>query len=407
MSEKGNFFNRGGKIMKVENLLGKKTLIDGNEAAALGVFLARAQVIAGYPITPSTKIIEILYQLCQEGKLRAEFIKVESEHSAMAALMGAASLGVRTFTATSSQGLALMHEMLHWASGARLPIVMTAVNRALGAPWNILSDMTDTLSQRDTGWIQFYCSSCQEILDTILQAYKIAEKFFLPAMVCFEGFTVSHRSEAVVVPTLEQARSFLPAFNQKTSLNLMYPFNFSGQNHIDYAKYKRSQQEAMKKFELLESFWTFLEFKKIFGRQYDLLETHQCSNDPKLILVAAGPATGTIRYVLEKNKITDVGLLRLRMLRPFPQQSIKNILCRTKKVAVVDKSLSPGEGGILTQEIKNALYELEERPIVYENIAGLGGEDITSQIIEQIIEDALSGNDQKKIFWRCGSASEN
>jgi pyruvate/2-oxoacid:ferredoxin oxidoreductase alpha subunit len=393
--------------MRVENLLGKRTLIDGNEAAALGVFLARTQVIAGYPITPSTKIIEILYRLCQEGKLPAEFIKVESEHSAMAALVGASSLGVRTFTATSSQGLALMHEMLHWASGARLPIVMANCNRALGAPWNILSDLTDTLSQRDTGWIQFYCSSCQEVLDTILQAYKIAEKISLPAMVCFEGFTVSHRSEAVVVPTLEQVKSFLPPLNQKTSLNLGYPFNFSGQNHTDYAEYKKNQQEAMKRFELFESFWTFLEFKKVFGRQYDLLETHQCSNNPNLILVAAGPATGTIRHVLERNKINDVGLLRLRMLRPFPQQGVRNILCRTKKVAVVDKSLSPGGGGILTQEVKNALYELKERPIVYENIAGLGGDDITPEIIEQIIEDALNSNDQGGIFWRCSNGSEN
>src|SRR4030043_906359 len=199
----GYFFKRGGEMKKV---------LTGNQAVAYGAILSRVDVISAYPITPQTTIVEELSELIASGRLRTKFLKVESEHSAMAALIGASTGGVRCFTATSSQGLAYMHEMLHWASGARLPIVMVNVNRALGPPWNIWSDQSDSLSQRDTGWIQLYCENNQEVLDTIVQAFRIAEWGKLPVMVVLDAFVLSHTSEAVEIPTREEVDQYLPPY---------------------------------------------------------------------------------------------------------------------------------------------------------------------------------------------------
>ena len=193
-----------------------KKILVGNHAVSWGVMLARAEVISAYPITPQTTIVEELSVLCADGRLKAKFIPVESEHSAMACCVGASAAGVRTFTATSGQGLALMHEMLHWASGARLPIVMATVNRALGSPWNIWGEQTDSLAQRDTGWLQFYCESNQEVLDTTLQAFKIAEEVHLPVMLNLDAFFLSHTAEPVEIPEQNAVDHFLPRYQPDT-----------------------------------------------------------------------------------------------------------------------------------------------------------------------------------------------
>lgn len=198
-----------------------KKIMLGNEAVSEAVRLSRVEVIAAYPITPQTTIVERLSEYCTKGMLEATFLPVESEHSAMTACIGASYTGARVFTATSSQGLAYMHEMLHWAAGARAPIVMVNVNRALAPPWSLNADQNDSLSQRDTGWLQFYCSSVQEILDTTIQAFKISEKLLLPTMICFDGFVLSHTAEIVDVPEIEQIDTFLPPVSHYLNWMLM------------------------------------------------------------------------------------------------------------------------------------------------------------------------------------------
>src|SRR5512143_2931382 len=209
-------------------------VIEGSHAVSYGVMLCKVQVICAYPITPQTHIVERLSELCASGDLQAKFIKVESEHSAMAACIGAAAAGARTFTATSSQGLALMHELLHWASGARLPVVMANVNRSLGPPWNIWCDQTDSLSQRDTGWLQFYCESSQEVVDTVIQAYKISEKVSLPSMVILDAFYLSHTFEPVNLPDQERVDRFLPPFEPRYRIDPRDPRSFSGITPPDF-----------------------------------------------------------------------------------------------------------------------------------------------------------------------------
>ncbi|MFQ6033760.1 MAG: pyruvate ferredoxin oxidoreductase, partial [Candidatus Bipolaricaulia bacterium] len=205
-----------------------RKVITGNYAVSYGAALARAQVIAAYPITPQTTIVELLADFCAEGALDAKFIKVESEHSAMASCIGAAAAGARAFTATSAQGLALMHELLHWAAGARLPIVMADVNRAMAAPWSIWTDQNDSLAQRDTGWIQYYCESNQEALDTVIQAYRVAERVSLPAMLVLDAFFLSHTSEPVDVPEQALVDEYLPPYRPEFKLDVNDPRAFSG-----------------------------------------------------------------------------------------------------------------------------------------------------------------------------------
>src|SRR4030066_472021 len=218
MSPQGHFPGGGGAMKKV---------ITGNQAVAYGVILSRVDVISSDLITPQTTIVEELSELSASGRLPAKFLKVESEHSAMAALIGASTGGVRCFTATSSHGLAYMHEMLHWASGARLPIVMVNVNRAIAPPWNIWTDQSDSLSQRDTGWIQLYCEKNQEVLDTILQAYRIAESVRLPVMVVLDAYVLSHTSEPVEIPTMEEVDPFIPPYCPEYPLDPQDPISFS------------------------------------------------------------------------------------------------------------------------------------------------------------------------------------
>lgn len=362
-----------------------KKVLEGSNAVAEAVRLARVQVISAYPITPQTHIVEYLADLCADGTLKARFLRVESEHSALAALIGASSMGVRTFTATSSQGLALMHELLHWASGARLPIVMADVNRALAPGWNIWSDQTDSLSQRDTGWIQLYCETGQEILDTVLLAFRLGEEVNLPVMVVLDAFFLSHTYEPVDVPDQDAVDAFLPAFKPKIELSTAKPFALSQMAPPNvYMEMRYSIQEAMEattgRFEAIDA-----DFERHFGRRYGAVEAISCE-DADVVLVTSGTITGTSRQVVADLRAEGerVGLLKMKLFRPFPTALVREILGATKKVAVIDRNFSFGATGIFAQELRAALYGLPRPPVVFGFVAGLGGRDVTQDVIRDI-----------------------
>jgi pyruvate/2-oxoacid:ferredoxin oxidoreductase alpha subunit len=362
-----------------------KRVLEGSHSVAEAVRLARADVIAAYPITPQTHIVERLSDFCADGSLKARYLRVESEHSALAALIGASSAGVRTFTATSSQGLALMHELLHWASGARLPIVLAEVNRALAPGWNIWTDQTDSLAQRDTGWIQLYCETGQEVLDTTLQAFRLAEHVSLPVMVVLDAFYLSHTYEPVDVPGQEEADRFLPAFTPRFMLNTERPCAFNQMSPPDvYMEMRRSIQEGMEA--ALDDFAEMEEeFRQVFGRSYGAVEAISCE-DAEIILVTSGTITSTCRQLLKelRGRGEKAGILKIKLFRPFPAESIRGYLKNAGKAAVIDRNFSFGSGGIFAREIQAALCDLPERPAVFSFIAGLGGRDVTVSDLESI-----------------------
>jgi len=362
-----------------------KQVLEGSQAVAEAVRLARVEVISAYPITPQTHIVEYLSDYVADGTLRASFLKVESEHSALASLVGAASCGVRTFTSSSSQGLALMHEILHWSAGARLPIVMAEVNRALGPGWNIWADQLDSLSQRDTGWVQLYCEHSQEVFDTVLMAYRLAERVSLPVMVIMDAFFLSHTYEPVDVPDQEGVDQFLPPFAPRFRLDSDDPVAFSplvAPQHYMEIRHNAAQamDESLEQLAYIEG-----EFAESFGRTYGPVEPFLC-DDAKIILVTSGTVTGTARQVVGDLRAQGerVGLLKIKLLRPFPGDMIRETLGGVEKVAVIDRNCSFGIGGIFAQEIRAALCGLAGCPRVYGYIAGLGGRDVTTGLLEDI-----------------------
>jgi pyruvate/2-oxoacid:ferredoxin oxidoreductase alpha subunit len=378
-----------------------KKVITGNQAVAYGVILSRVDVISAYPITPQTTIVEELSELIASGRLNTRFLKVESEHSAMAALIGASTGGVRCFTATSSHGLAYMHEMLHWASGARLPIVLVNVNRAIAPPWNIWSDQSDSLSQRDTGWIQLYCENNQEVLDTILQAFRIAEWVKLPVMVVLDAFVLSHTSEPVEVPQMEEVDQFLPPYYPEYQIDIQEPKAFSMIATPDhFLEFRYKVQKAMEQVpEVAQKVND--EFKSRFGRSYGAIERYGVEND-EILLMTSGTVTSTSRTVVEKlyKKGVSVAGMKIKRFRPFPIEEIYKEIKGAKKVAVIDRNLSAGVGGVFAQELKASLYSREERPQIFGFISGLGGRDITPELIEEAVLYTLEhSRPEEEILW--------
>ena len=371
----------------------RKVLL-GSYAVAHGVRVARVEVIAAYPITPQTSIVEKLAEFCSAKSMDSKFLKVESEHSAMAACIGASTTGARTFTATSSQGLALMHELLHWASGARLPIVMANANRALAAPWSIGADHTDSLSQRDTGWLQFYCESCQEVLDTTIQAFLIAEQIRLPVMINLDGFILTHVSEPVDIPEIEVVDSYLPPFEPEFKLDIENPMTFSsgmvGPTADLYINYRYKMQQSMERAKKVAAD-ADARFRDIFGREYGIAGEYY-TNDADVIVVSGGTISSTTRLAIDqfRRKGVRIGSLKIRMFRPFPHEVVRKILGRAEKIAVIDRNMSIGSGGIFAQEIRGSLYSMGTRPEVFGYIAGLGGKDVTPEDIAEIIEYTLA-----------------
>jgi len=380
----------------------EQTIIDtANHLAGYAAKAARVKVVAAYPITPQTTVVEKIAEFVENGEMDAEYIRVESEHSAMAACISAAATGVRTFTATSSHGLALMHEALHWASGSRLPIVMTVVNRAMGAPWSIWPDFSDSLSQRDTGWIQFYCASNQEVFDTVLQAYKLCEneQVFLPAMVCLEGFILSHTYTPAKIPSQEKIDSFLPPYKSGWSLDVDHPVSHANLVAPDwFMEFRYSIQEAMENAKRLIP-EIDRDYGKRFGFEYGgLVEKYRCE-DADLVLFTMGTMGSDAKIAVDKMRKEGlkVGSARIRVFRPFPMEEIRKLAGNTQMFATIDRHISFGMEGFLATEIKSSLLGQKDTPKVAGFIAGLGGRDVSSETIEKIAKKSLKWMDTGKV----------
>ena len=367
-----------------------RDFLTGNHAVAHAVKLCRTPFIAAYPITPQTAIYEKLSEWEASKVLNGIMMRTESEHSAMAACIAASLTGVRTFTATSSQGLALMHEMLHFAAGCRTPVVMANVNRLLAAPWGFWADQLDSLSQRDTGWIQFYCENGQEALDNVIQAYRIAEQVYLPVMVCLEAFFVSHFMEVVNLPEQDQVDRFLPPMDLPHRFDIDKPgFLVPVVPSELYRKYKYMAQGSMDSVKEL-TVKVDQEFRGIFGRSYGMIEPILLE-DAEVVLVTAGSITSTARLALRelRKQGHKIGLLKMRLFRPFPREAVQEALRGKKKIAVIDRNISLGNGGIFCQELRAALIHSPDHPVTFGYIGGVGGTDVTPEVIQRIALDAM------------------
>ena len=377
----------------------KKTMM-GNFAASWGAQLSRVQVIAAYPITPQTLIVEKLSEIVADGELDAEFIKVESEHSAMAACIGASATGARAYTATSAQGLALMHEMLHWAGLARMPIVMTNVNRAMAPGWSIWADQNDSLSQRDTGWMQIYASSAQEILDSTIIGYKVSEQVLLPTLISFDAFFLSHTVEVVDMPEIELVDKYLPPFKPDYKLDVNDPRSFGALTDEQYYyEFRYKMQESMNEaVDIIKD--AGKEYEKLTGRAYSLIHPYRCE-DADMILVTSGTIAETTNVAVDELRAEGkkVGNLRIRVIRPYPKKEILEVVKGVKKLAVIDRNISPGYSGIFSQELKSALYNEVDIP-TRSYIAGLGGRDVKIEDIKDMANDALKNDTPNDLIWK-------
>jgi len=376
-------------------------VISGSHSVSHAVRLARAQVITAYPITPQTSVVEKLSEFCADGTLDAKFIKVESEHSAMASLIGASAVGARCFTATSSHGLALMHEMLHWAAGDRLPIVMANVNRAMGAPWSIWVDHSDSLSQRDTGWMQLYVESNQEIIDTVIQAFKIAETVHLPIMVNLDGFFLSHTVEEVDIPEQSDVDAFLPPYEAEHKLDVSDPRsigNLTAPEHF-YEFRHMAHDAAQRALQLIEK--VDAEYGEKFGRRYGLIDTYMME-DAEIALVAYATAASTTRAAVREMRAEGkkVGMVKIRSFRPFPAEALISTLRNVPKIAVLDRNVCIGSTGIFCQEIKAVLYDAGLHNKMFGFVVGLGGRDITPDVIRNITAQVEAKQaPESAIYW--------
>ena len=373
-----------------------KEVMTSNKAVAEAVRLAKPQVIPVYPITPQTTISEYLAQYVADEKIDAKYVKVESEHSAISAAVGASGAGVRVFTATSSQGLMLMHEILYAAAGMRVPIVLADANRAISAPLNIWNDQQDSIAQRDAGWLQIYVENAQEALDTTLMAYKVSENpnVLLPSMVCLDGFILTHTVEPVEIPDQESVDKFLPPYvPEHAYLDPKDPMsigNFADPEYYTEARY--AMQVAMdNSVEVIQK--TCDEFAEIFGRQYGLVEPYK-TEDAEIIIVAMGSLCSTIRVIVDqlREKGEKVGLLKIRAYRPFPVEAIKEAVKNCDKIAVIDKNFSFGIGGALYADMK---VKIDKE--IYGFVAGLGGRDITPEFIIEAYEKTKVP--EKDVTW--------
>ena len=368
-----------------------KLVLEGNHAASYGALLARVEVVPAYPITPQTQIVEKLAEFCAEGRLPARFLEVESEHSAMAACIGASQAGTRAFTATSSQGLALMHEMLHWAGGGRLPIVLVNVNRALAPPWTIYADQTDSLAQRDTGWMQIYCRSNQEVLDSVLLAYKVSEQVGLPTMLCLDAFLLSHTCEPVDVPDQALVDAFLPPYRPALRVDPAAPRAFGGLAGPDvFMEIRYAAQAAMDEaLRLIPKVGE--EYHALVGRRYGLVDTYR-GEDAEILLVTMGTIATTAEAAVDDLREAGIaaGLLRVRAFRPFPAEAVASRVGAARKLVVLDRNLSLGGGGILAAELRAALAARDLHPGIWAYVAGLGGRDVTPAAITWACRQAES-----------------
>jgi pyruvate/2-oxoacid:ferredoxin oxidoreductase alpha subunit len=389
---------------------------NGNVAAAYGVKLAHAQVIAAYPITPQTPLTEKLSHLIESGEMDAQYVPVESEHSALAVCIAASSTGARAFTATSANGLLYMHEQVHWAAGARLPIVMCVVNRGVGAPWNVWNDHQDSISQRDTGWIQMYACDHQQIIDTVIKAFYIAEQVSIPVMVCYDGYILSHTYMPFELPDQDRVDKFLPPYTPAYALDPKEPANLNtvtlpdvrtdihGDLAHGYMEIRYLLQE-----DLLRALSVVKDceqrFNDCFGRSGDpFVEAYRCE-DADYIAVGLGSLTYQLRDVVEllRTEGFKVGVLGVRLYRPFPDAAVANALRGTAGVIVIEKALSYGYEGALCSDLKAALFEHlrgnGKTPWVRNYIAGIGGREIKTADLVETLRGAIKGTRSAETNW--------
>ena len=382
--------------------MAKRTGMEVSLAISEAVKLANADVIAAYPITPQTHIVEHLADLVANGELNAEYIPVESEHSAMSACLGSSATGARTFTATAGQGLELMHEVVYVASAMRLPIVMAVANRALSSPLSVWGDHSDVMAVRDTGWIQIFVENGQEAIDNTIIAFKIAEdhRVLLPVMIHLDGFHLSHMVEPVVFPEQSAVNAFLPPNNFPLPLDPAKPVqmgDFAPPAVFTEAKWAQEMNLEKSKEVILE---VWKDFAKKFGRQYNPVECYRC-DDCDTLLMTMGSFSETAMMAIDRLREAGqkVGLFRIRLWRPFPYAELRQTVKNARTLIILDRAISLGQEGPVATEVKNALYPLEKRPKVVGFVGGMGGRDISPADFENIIkrgmEIAKSGSNRE------------
>ncbi|MBI2850855.1 MAG: pyruvate ferredoxin oxidoreductase [Chloroflexi bacterium] len=351
--------------------------------------LADVDVVAAYPITPQTHIVEHLAELVANGELKSAYIPVESEHSAMSACLGSAAVGARTFTATAGQGLELMHEVLYVAASMQLPMVMAVANRALSAPLSVWGDHSDVMAVRDTGWIQIFTENGQEVFDTVLCAFRIAEdpKVLLPVMVHLDGFHLSHMIEPILISEEDEVKRFLPPFKYPLALDPKKPVTMGAfAPPVIYSEARKAQEVHLAGTkEAIVKCWD--EFASIFGRRYLPVETYRAEG-AKTLLMTMGSFSETAMETIDKMRADgkDIGLVRLRLWRPFPTTELRQAVKDAETLVVFDRAISLGsQAGPVCSEVRSALYNLEKKPRVASVIGGLGGRDVTVAGFEEII----------------------
>ena len=384
-------------------------IMTGNQAAALGAKLSHVQVVAAYPITPQTSVTEILSQFIEGGELKAEYIRVESEHTALTVCISASTVGARVFTSTSSQGLLYMHEQLHWAAGSRLPIVMCCVNRGVGAPWTIFNDQQDSISQRDTGWIQIYCRDNQEIIDSIIQGYRIAEAVYIPVMICYDGFVMSHTMMPVEIPDAELVSNFLPPYKPHTILSPETPMNI---NPVLFP-WRRANAEGVlcdgymeMRYKLQKALGESRDvivaagqaFAGAFGRDHGGMVWHYKTDDAEVILTGMGSVAteATTAADMLREEGINAGVVGIRVFRPFPKEEVREAFRKTKAVVIFEKGISYGYEGALCSELKAAFYGTDIRLPVHNYVVGLGGRDVKARELAEAVRssrDAIASGD--------------
>ncbi|MDO6385946.1 MULTISPECIES: transketolase C-terminal domain-containing protein [Uliginosibacterium] len=363
---------------------------EGSHAVAEAVALSRPEVICAYPISPQTHIVEGLGEMVKAGEIKdCEYINVESEFAAMSVAIGSSAAGARTYTATASQGLLFMVEAVYNASGLGLPIVMTVANRAIGAPINIWNDHSDSMSQRDCGWIQIFAETNQEAADLHIQAFKLAEELSLPVMVCMDGFILTHAYERVDIPTQEQVDKFLPPYSPRQILDpaapvsigaMVGPEAFSEVRYLAHAK----QMQALELIPKISK-----EFEEIFGRNSGGLVRPYMLEDAETVVIALGSVLGTIKDTIDEMRADgiSIGVLGINSFRPFPVSAIRRALSHAKRIVVLEKSLAVGIGGIVATDVRMALDGLDKR--IYTVVAGLGGRNITRSSLHRVFRMAM------------------
>ena len=367
-------------------------VVEGSYAIAHAVMCCRPDVISAYPITPQTHIVENLSQMVANGELDSEFLTVDSEFSALSVLVGVCAAGGRGYSSTTSQGLALMYEVLYNVSGLRMPLVMNVANRAMGAPLNIWNDQQDSIGARDVGWIQIYAENVQEAVDATLQAYKIAEDKDIrtPVMVCMDGFILTHVYEPVELLDKEKAREFLPDFKPEHILDPARPMTFGAfADPSTYTEFRYQQFEAqLKALPKIEE--VARQFEESFGRYYGGLIDGYFLDDAEIVIVTLGSVVGTVKDAIDamRSEGKKVGLLKIRSYRPFPVQALRKALKDAAVIAVMEKDVAiGGEAGLVT-DLKAAFYSSSIRTPIIGFAAGLGGRDITIKDIRKIVEKA-------------------